>query len=75
MTMKSKTDSVLSVLPGKYLSTSELASSFGAEPQTPRASLCKHGHWMGMVPVKLPNGRLRWSVAEAAHLRVGGVLK
>lgn len=53
------------------LPTSKLARTFGVKEQTPRASLCRNGHWMGMVPVKLPNGRLLWSAAEAERLLSG----
>jgi hypothetical protein len=57
-----------------HLTTEELAALFGAAPQTPRASLCRIGHWMGMRPVKLPNGRLLWNAAEAERLASGGVV-
>ena len=55
------------------LSTEEAASKLCVVPQTPRASLCRLGHWLGMRPVKLPNGRLLWDAAEVEHLLSGGV--
>lgn len=58
---------------GTKLSTEEIASLFRKQKQTPRASLCRHGHWMGMVPVKLPSGRLLWDAAEAERLLSGEV--
>ncbi|MBP5996728.1 MAG: hypothetical protein KAX99_00900 [Azonexus sp.] len=58
----------------KY-STGEAAARLRAAPQTPRASLCRLGHWLGMVPVKLPNGRLLWDAAEVERLASGEVAK
>lgn len=55
------------------LSTEEAAARLRAAPQTPRASLCRLGHWMGMRPVKLPNGRLLWDAAEVERLASGEV--
>lgn len=55
------------------LSTEEAAAKLCAAPQTPRASLCRLGHWLGMRPVKLPNGRLLWDAAEVERLANGGV--
>ena len=58
---------------GAKLSTEEAAARLRAAPQTPRASLCRLGHWMGMRPVKLPNGRLLWDAAEVERLASGEV--
>lgn len=58
---------------GAKLSTEEAAAKLRAAPQTPRAALCRLGHWMGMRPVKLPNGRLLWDAAEVERLASGGV--
>jgi hypothetical protein len=58
---------------GAKITTEVIAARFGVEPQTPRASLCRNGHWMGMRPVKLPNGRLLWDEAEAERLASGEV--
>lgn len=52
------------------LSTEEAATKLCAAPQTPRASLCRLGHWLGMRPVKLPNGRLLWDAAEVGVLTI-----
>lgn len=56
----------------KKLTTEDIATMFSVEPQTPRASLCRNGHWMGLRPIKLPNGRLLWDQAEAERLLSGG---
>ena len=58
---------------GAKLSTEEAAAKLRSASQTPRASLCRLGHWMGMRPVKLPNGRLLWDAAEVERLASGGV--
>ena len=73
--MRSKTKSAPGDCLGASLSTKKVAEALNVEDQTPRASLCRHGHWMGMVPVKLPNGRLLWSAAEVARLLAGEALK
>jgi hypothetical protein len=59
------------VRPAAKLRTEALAAKFGAQPQTPRASYCRHGHWMGLIPTKLPNGRLLWDESEADALLAG----
>ena len=58
---------------GAKLSTEEAATRLRAAPQTPRASLCRLGHWLGMRPTKLPNGRLLWDAAEVERLAAGEV--
>lgn len=60
---------------GAKLSTEEIAARFRVAPQTPRASLCRLGHWMGMRPVKTPSGRLLWDAAAAERLLSGDVAK
>ena len=58
---------------GAKISTKEAAARLRAASQTPRASLCRMGHWLGMKPVKLPNGRLLWDAAEVERLASGEV--
>ena len=43
-----------------YLTTSKLAERFGVKPETVRRGLCMDGHYLGLKPTKLPNGRLLW---------------
>lgn len=57
--------------PAARFTTEELAALFKAKSQTPRASYCRHGHWMNLVPVKLPNGRLLWDAGEVDRLLAG----
>lgn len=55
----------------KLLTTEKVAEQFNCQPQTPRASYCRKGHWLGIVPVKLPNGRLGWPADDAERLLNG----
>lgn len=42
------------------ISTEELAALLRLKPQSLRAALCRDGHYFGVRPRKLPNGRLLW---------------
>lgn len=42
------------------ISTEELAALLRLKPQSLRAALCRDGHYFGLRPRKLPNGRLLW---------------
>lgn len=57
--------------PASHIPTEIAAPMLGQLPQSARASLCRRGHWLGMKPVKLPNGRLLWPLAEI-HALLGG---
>ena len=54
-------------------STEQAAAALHIRPQTLRAALCLQGHYFGMRPVKLPNGRLLWDVADLDRLTAGEV--
>jgi len=41
-------------------STNEFAASHLVLPQSVRVRLCQTGSYFGIVPEKLPNGRLMW---------------
>lgn len=60
---------------GKQLPTTELARKFNVQAQTPRAALCRTGSYLGMVPLKLSNGRLLWSEEDADRLLSGEELQ
>ena len=62
-----------SIRPAAKLSTEVAAPRLAVKPQTMRAGFCRHGHYMGMVPVKLPNGRLLWDAAAVDALTSGEV--
>ncbi|MDX9717640.1 MAG: DNA-binding protein [Thauera sp.] len=42
------------------ISTEELAGLLRLKPQSLRAALCRDGHYFGLRPRKMPNGRLLW---------------
>lgn len=44
-------------------STAEFAKANLVKPQTVIVALSRHGHYMGVKPVKLANGRLVWPIA------------
>lgn len=58
-------------------STEELAGLLRLKPQSLRAALCRDGHYFGLHPRKLPNGRLLWPADAVERLtsprNVGGV--
>ena len=60
-----------SIRPGAKITTEEGAERMRNQPQTWRAGYCRNGHYLGMVPVKLPNGRLLWDAAEVERLTSG----
>ena len=58
---------------GAKLTTNEMAAQLRIVGQSVRASLCRNGHYLGMRPVKLPNGKLLWDANEVARLVSGEV--
>lgn len=46
--------------PDRKIQTKELADRFGYQPATIRRHLCTKGHFFGLQPLKLPNGRSLW---------------
>lgn len=56
--------------PRRY-STNEVAAVLRFRPQTFRRELCLKGHFKGVIPVKLPGGRLLWD-ADAIDRLVRG---
>lgn len=55
----------------RKLDTAEAADRLRIRPQTLRRALCLQGHYFGMRPVKLPNGRLLWDSADLDRLTAG----
>ncbi len=66
-----KTNPAPAARPAAKITTEEGAAAMRNRPQTWRASFCRHGHYLGMVPIKLPNGRLLWDAAEVERLLAG----
>ena len=44
------------------MTTEELAKLMGIKADSVRHSLCTRGHYAGLVPLRLPNGRLLWQL-------------
>lgn len=57
--------------PGVKLTTNEMAIHLRTLGQSVRSSLFRNGHYLGMRPVKLPNGKLLWDANEVARLVSG----
>lgn len=53
------------------LPTESAAQRLGVQPQTMRSGYCRNGHYMGMVPVKLPNRLLLWPSEDIDRLTQG----
>ena len=49
----------------KIESTAEIAERNLVKPQTVLKRLCLTGSYFGVVPKKLPNGRLAWPLPES----------
>jgi hypothetical protein len=50
------------------ISTEELAGLLRLKAQSLRAALCRDGHYFGLRPRKLPNGRLLWPADAVERL-------
>lgn len=50
------------------ISTEELAALLRLRPQSLRAALCRDGHYFGLRPRKMPNGRLLWPADAVERL-------
>ena len=50
------------------ISTKELAKIFGVKAQTIRWNLSQYGHYLGLQPLKMPNGFLRWKKNEVTDV-------
>lgn len=53
----------------EWLSTNQMGAALGVKGGTIRRGLCVNGHYMGLRPVKLPNGRLIWDAEPVRRLR------
>lgn len=54
------------------MTTNELAKALGLSPESLRQAHSKAGNYYGLVPLKLPNGRLAWPDDSIAQLKTGG---
>lgn len=55
----------------KTYSTESVAISANLHPGSLRNSFCRKGHWCGIRPAKLPNGRLLWPADQIDALLTG----
>lgn len=55
-----------------HCSTEKWVAPLDYKKETAHSSYSKHGHFLGVVPIKLPNGRLMWPIAELERLLSGG---
>ena len=55
------------------LTTKEYGELTRVEPESIRRAYCVHGHYLGVKPLKLPNGRLLWPKAEALRVLGAGM--
>lgn len=62
-----------SARPAAKITTEEFATALRNRPQSIRAGLCRNGHYLGLRPVKLPNGKLLWDAAAVERLLSGEV--
>ena len=53
-------------------STSELARHLGITAEGMRVHLCKRGSYYGLLPERLPNGRLLWPADSMSRLKERG---
>lgn len=64
--IRSKTESALRPVLGqtpRNLTTEKLAELLGVKPTTIHRGLCTQGHYLGLTPTKLSNGRLLWPIS------------
>lgn len=52
----------------KFRTTSEFAEPFGVKGASVRRAYCVNGHYMGVRPIKLPNGRLLWPAVDPEEI-------
>ncbi len=53
----------------RALTTPELANRVGITPESLRVHLCRRGSYFGLVPDRLPNGRLLWPADSLERLK------
>ena len=56
----------------KQIKTEELAALVGVKPRTILLAHSRNKNYLGIKPIKLPNGRLRWDEAAVLTLIRGG---
>lgn len=54
-----------------HLPTEQLADILNVKPESIRSGLCRRGHYLGLIPVKLQNRRLAWPAEDVIRLLNG----
>ena len=54
-----------------FFPTSEFSQLLGVKPETVRRSYSVNGHYMSIIPRKMPNGRLMWPKDKTFNLLEG----
>ena len=54
---------------GRWLFTEQLAAALHLKPQSLRAAICRTGHYFGLQPRKMLNGRLLWPADSLDRLQ------
>ena len=52
-----------------FITTEEFASLLALRSQTLRKQFCVNGHYFGVKPIKMPNGRLMWPANALEQLQ------
>jgi hypothetical protein len=55
----------------KKVTTKVFAQTVGCQDATIRRSYCVNGHYLGLRPTKLPNGRLLWNFDKIVKIVEG----
>jgi hypothetical protein len=58
-------------IPTRKYSTDALAAQFMVKPNSVRSAVCRNGHYMGIRPIKLPNGLLAWPADDVDRIASG----
>lgn len=59
-------------IPTSGKSTEVLATELGLRPASIRVHLCRRGSYYGLIPERLPNGRLLWPGDSVERLKAQG---
>ena len=57
----------------KYCNTEIFSQKYQVKPDSVRRSLCLNGHYQGIRPLKLLNGRLLWPDVSIEEMLAGKV--
>ena len=52
----------------EYMTTEEFAATLATKAASVRSRYCIKGHYFGVRPFKLPNGRLLWPATDPTQL-------